>query len=101
MGFKIIWTKQAVNSLQANIDFLNDKWTEKEVYHLIEQVNKVLQTIRQHPRIFQRSVLQRHVHRAIIIPQISLVYQVKSRKKEIVLLNFWNNRRDPGRDKHK
>jgi plasmid stabilization system protein ParE len=101
MGFKIIWTIPALNSFQQNIDYLNENWTEKEVFAFTEKVNDILHLIREQPELFRKSSKYKNVHRAVVMKQITLVYQVKPRKREIELLIFWDNRKNPAKDNYK
>ena len=95
MGFKIVWTKHALDTFAKNIDYLQQKWTEKEVRDFTSKVNDLLAAIRKQPLMYRKSEKLANVHIGLIVKQVSLVYRVKSRKKEIELIAFLDNRQGP------
>lgn len=95
MGFKIVWTQKALSSFQQRIDYLEIHWTDKETKVFVKRVNTVLTTIAESPLLFKSSFKLKNVHKGLIIKQVSLIYRVKIRKKEIELLLFLDNRQNP------
>ena len=95
MGFKVVWTNKALDTFAQNIAYLQEKWTEKEVNAFSDKVNDILSVIREQPLLYRKSEKLSNVHIGLIVKQVSLVYRVKPRKKEIELIAFLDNRQDP------
>ena len=95
MGFKVVWTNKALDTFAQNIAYLQEKWTEKEVNAFSNKVNDILSAIREQPLMYRKSEKLSNVHIGVIVKQVSLVYRVKPRKKEIELIAFLDNRQDP------
>ena len=88
----IIWTEDAKQSYYETIDFILARWTEKEVIRFADEVGHVLDLITVSPFMFRHSD-KMDIRIAIIQKKTSLFYLVN--KTEIVLLLFWDNRRNP------
>lgn len=99
MGFKVVWTKQALDTFAQNIDYLQRHWTEREITTFTEKVNDILSAVREQPLMYRKSDKLKNVHVGVIVKQVSLVYRVKPRKKEIELLAFMDTRQDPAKRK--
>lgn len=95
MGFEIIWTVQAINSFEKIVEYLDGNWTSKEVDVFVSKVNNVLEILRVFPRLFRQSERHPGLHRGIIVRQISLIYKIVPEENKIVLITFWDNRRNP------
>jgi len=95
VGFKVVWTNKALDTFAQNIAYLQEKWTEKEVNAFSNKVNDILSAIREQPLMYRKSEKLSNVHIGLIVKQVSLVYRVKPRKKEIELIAFLDNRQDP------
>ncbi len=89
----IIWSEEASQDYWANIEFLLDRWSEKEAEHFIATSNEYLSIIEKHPLAFKQ-VGYKNVRGAVIFPQITLFYRVL-RNSDIELVRFWNNYQDP------
>jgi len=95
VGFKVVWTNKALDTFAQNIAYLQEKWTAKEVNAFSDKVNDILSAIREQPLMYRKSEKLSNVHIGLIVKQVSLVYRVKARKKEIELIAFLDNRQDP------
>ncbi len=100
MALKVIWSPQAIETFSEIVDYLHKYWTEKEVTNFVRQSNKIIEHICYNPGMYRESEKKKHQHRAFIFKPVSLVYRYKPRKKEIELITFWNNRRNPKKLKH-
>jgi plasmid stabilization system protein ParE len=92
---KVRWTTTAKHSYFNILDYLEESWPIREVNSFIEEVDKFLDQISRHPKMFQESSKKRHVRKGYITKDNSLYYRYSSRKKEIELLVFWDNRQNP------
>jgi plasmid stabilization system protein ParE len=43
--FQILWTDEAISNLDDIIDYLNDKWTEREIIHFKKKLSRQISLI--------------------------------------------------------
>jgi plasmid stabilization system protein ParE len=92
---KVIWSPKAIKSFNNIVDFLNDRWTKKEIDAFADQTDKVIEQIAENPYMFVATEKRKNVRKGFVNKLVSLFYRVKPRKKEIELLRFRDNRMDP------
>lgn len=97
MGLKIVWTKKAIYTFGERIAYLEEHWTEKEIFHFTARVNEYLESLQHQPLMFRKSLKIKQTHIGVIIKQVSLVYRVRPRRHEIELIAFIDNRQIPKR----
>jgi plasmid stabilization system protein ParE len=94
MPYKIVWTTEANQTYLQVLEYLQEKWTEKEVNNFITRTETVLFHISQNP--LQYSYSKRYdVHKCVVRKQVSLYYNIK--QDTVELISFWDNRQDPER----
>ena len=42
MDYKIFWSEEALSNLEEILDYLNERWTEKEINRFKNKLNKQL-----------------------------------------------------------
>ena len=92
---KVLWTHKAIKSFNKIVDFLNERWTKKEIDAFAEQTDKVIEQISENPYMFVATENRKNVRKGMVNKLVSLFYRVKPRKKEIELIKFHDNRQDP------
>ena len=100
MSYKALWTNRAIKTIDDVINYLRDEWTEKEVDNFLDKVDDVIATIEINPKLFRASAKRPNVHLAIIKRRTLLVYQIRPLKKQVVLLLFWNSKKNPKKMKY-
>jgi hypothetical protein len=95
MGIEIIWTKKAIQTFGKRIAYLEEHWTEKEIFNFTARVNEYLGSLQSQPLMFRKSPRLKHTHIGVIIKQVSLIYRVKPAKNIIELVAFIDNRQNP------
>lgn len=98
-GYKILWTDNALQELEATLNYLKEKWTAKELKNLAVALEKTLQLIAQNPYIFQASVEKKEIRRAVVLHLNTLYYRISENRIEI--LPFFSNRQSPKKRKLK
>lgn len=93
MALKVFWTKRAEKSFDNIIDYLSTNWSEKEVRNFVRKTFTIIDYISEKPRMFPYSI-QLDIFNAVITKQTSLVYRLIE-DKQIDILFFWDNRRNP------
>lgn len=98
MDCKINWTNRAWRTYKANIDYLQEAWTTKEISNFVLLVDKRLANLSKHPRIGNpRNKKYPNIRCTLIHKRILLLYKLKPLKNEIDLLVFWNTYQNPQR----
>lgn len=88
----IIWSDEAKFDYEENIEFLLHKWTEQSAINFIEEVELVLDLIKNNPRLYPLTEYK-SIRRAVIRRQITLFYEEKG--SAVYLVRFWNTFKDP------
>lgn len=96
----VIWTKRAKQDYLEVLEYLHENWGIKEVGDFVSKTNDTINTIVTNPKAFVGSTKRKNVHKGFVTKHNSLFYQVKQRKKAIVLLTFWDNRQNPQKLKY-
>ncbi len=99
MAVEVFWSDQAKKTYAANVEYLKDAWTEKELKKFILRSEYVILNIEDNPRLYSFSGKSKKIRKAVVNKQITLYYQYYPVKKMVVLLSFWNNYLDPGKKK--
>lgn len=100
MAVKIGWSTESERTYAANIQYLKEEWSDKEVRSFIQQTVYVLSRLQEHPESSPASIKNKKVRRARINRYITLYYRYYSTRQEIILLSFWHVKQDPGKLKY-
>lgn len=100
MSYKALWTNRAIKTAEDVVKYLRDEWTEKEVDDFLNKTDDIIATIEINPKLFRASAKRPNVHLAIIKRRTLLVYQVRPLKKQVILLMFWNPKKNPKKLKY-
>jgi plasmid stabilization system protein ParE len=92
MSYSILWSPQANHTYQQILEYLQERWTEREIKNFIDRTETVLSFISQNPYLYRYSK-QNDSYKCVVTEQTSLIYQINQDKIE--LLTFWDNRQDP------
>ena len=100
MGPEIVWTKRAIRTFGERIAYLEEHWTEREIFNFTFRVNEYLSSLQNQPLMFRKSVRLKNTHIGVIIKQVSLVYRLKPKNNAKELVAFIDNRRNPKRQNY-
>lgn len=95
MSFSITWMPEALVTFDSRIEYLKIHWTEKEIANFQIRVKEYLDVLKDKPYIGKKADRLNNVHIGLIIKQVSLIYKIKVRTREIELLLFIDNRQNP------
>ena len=90
-SYEIVWTDLALEELENTVKYLEEKFSEKEVERLADEIERILLIISQNPAIFSLSD-KINVRKATILKFNSMFYRVT--KNEIQILSFFSNRQN-------
>ncbi|MBS1527568.1 MAG: hypothetical protein JST19_18110 [Bacteroidetes bacterium] len=94
MIYTISWSPEARITYYRLLDYLDERWTFREIENLIDRTDEALSHISRNPLLYPYSQ-ESNAHRCVLVKQVSLFYRIKSNNVE--LLTFWDNRQDPAR----
>lgn len=97
---EILWTDSAKTSFSKIIDYLHTEWTEKEVGKFINETVYLLSNLKRYPEMCRPSAKKKNVRIGIINKHTQIVYHYQPRKKQIVVLLFWNPKQNPAKFKY-
>jgi plasmid stabilization system protein ParE len=92
-GYNVLWTDHALSELKNTIEFLENKWTEKELKNFFQELEHTIEIISKNPDLFQVSEKKKNIRRAIIAQYNTLYYQTKN--DTVHILSLFSNRQDP------
>lgn len=92
-GYKIVWTKHALNELSETLRYLEQNFSASEIHRLSAQIESVLSLIVAQPEIYPKTHNRKAVRRAVALRLNTLYYRVNGQQIEI--LSFFSNRQDP------
>ena len=94
MAFKIVWSKEAEDTFEENISYLEIKWTEKEIKKFVSETSKIVSILKKNPFLFRGSDKAK-IFEVLIGKQNLLIYQINESEKRVELLSFWDTRQNP------
>ena len=95
MTYKIIWTVTARNDYVEIVDYLVGVWGEKSTLNFKNLVNKQLKLISKIPKIYPKTQARENVRRCVVVKQVSMYYLEIEPDKEIIIVCFYDNRKNP------
>lgn len=93
-GFKILWTEHALIELADTYEYLEVRFTERELKKLSAEIEKTLELISINPKLFPLSE-SRGVRR-VIIKKFNTMYY-RENKGYVEILSFFSNRQNPNK----
>jgi plasmid stabilization system protein ParE len=96
MAKQVRWTSEAETTFEGVIEYLESKWTDREIEKFVSATNRVVDYISEQPKMF-RKTNKRNVHEALLTTHNLLIYKVYP--THIDLITFWDTRRNPRKKK--
>ena len=87
MAYKIIWSPEAEKTFDEVIEYLERKWSKKEIKNFIKKTEEIISIRQNNPYLF-KGLEKVSIYEALIGKQNLLIYQVNEPKKRVELLNF-------------
>lgn len=95
MALKILWTPRAAKGYAQIVDFLEKRWTTKQVQAFQTDVGSFMHLLAQYPYMLIGIQGRKNYRRGPINKHTMLTYRVRPRKGQIELLNFRSTRQTP------
>lgn len=93
MALTLRWTPEAEKTFFDIISYLESNWSEKEVQKFVRKAHEVINNIHRFPKMY-RLIGNENIRKAVISKQNSLFYITDEEQELIILLSFWDNRKD-------
>lgn len=90
--YKIFWTDEAINNLEDTIDYLNNRWTQREIDNFKNRLSKQIGLIQQNPSLFPISQYNSRLRKAVLSKQTTIFFEVTG--QIIYLVYLFNNKQD-------
>ena len=93
MALEIVWTEEAIEGLDEIIDYLNDRWTEKEARIFFTRLDDCLEKIKEAPQRPKDSLRKPGTKEYQHSPQTTIFYTYD--ENVINILRIWVNLKNP------
>ena len=90
--YKIFWTNEAINNLEDTLDYLNSRWTQREIDNFKSRLSKQIGLIQQNPGLFPISQYNSRLRKAVLSKQTTIFYEVTG--QIIYLVYLFDNKQD-------
>ena len=90
--FKVVWTDEAINNLESILDYLDAKWTQREIDNFKKKLVKQIELIEKNPRRFPLSKYNPRLRKAVLSKQTTIFYEIVDHV--IYLVYLFNSRQD-------
>ena len=89
---KVVWTDEAIDNLEAILDYLDHVWTQREVDNFKKKLGKKIELIEQNPKIFPVSAYNPRLRKAVLSRQTTIFYEIADDVVNLVYL--FNSKQD-------
>ena len=93
--YKIFWTDEALTNLADIIDYLEHRWTEREIKNFAKLLNQQINLIQTNPELFPTSSTSNRLRKSVLSKQITIYYRLDN--DEIRIVSLFDNRQNPKR----
>ncbi len=99
MAYKhpVIWSEEAVRNLEEILDYIVNRWTQRDVNNFKTKLSRQLNLISQNPNLFPVSGVQPRLRKAVLSRQTTIFYEFSNDSVHIVYL--FNNAKNPDKIK--
>ena len=95
--YNIFWTDEAINNLEIILNYLINRWTQREITDFKRKLTRQIHIIEQNPNLFPISQYNPKLRKAVLSKQTTIFYSVSG--QIIYLVYLFNNKQDTGRIK--
>ena len=91
--YKLIWSDEALNNLKYIIDYLENRWTKREIKKFALLLDKQLKLIEDNPFLFAESDKSNGLRKSVLYKQTTIYYRIIG--YEIRIITLFDNRQNP------
>lgn len=91
--YRLIWSDEALNNLKYIIDYLENRWTKREIKKFALLLDKQLKLIEDNPFLFAESDKSNGLRKSVLSKQTTIYYRIIG--YEIRIITLFDNRQTP------
>ena len=95
MALEIFWSKRADKKFDKILEYLSEEWGGKVSRSFVGEVYDFLDILSGFPEIGTIENKEKGIRGFTIVKQVNIFYKISGDK--IILLDFFDNRQDPGK----
>lgn len=95
MAYKIIWTKESINNFQEIVEYIQEKFSDKQVDSFKGKFSNLIDLIESNPYLFPASLNNSSLRKAVLSKQTSLYYKIENNSVYLAYIHL--NKRNPRR----
>ena len=97
MAVEIVWSKRADQGYARNVKYLEEEWSEREVQNFIRETKHFFDLLKHNPLMLEQYKSHKNLYRGLVNRLAILTYRYTPLKKEIVLVNIRDARKQPSK----
>lgn len=91
--YKLLWSDEALNNLKGIVDYLENRWTKREIKKFALLLEKQLKLIEENPFLFAESNKSNGLRKSVLSRQTTIYYRIID--YEIRIITLFDNRQNP------
>ncbi len=95
-GYRVLWTDHALEELEEAVEYLKMNFSDAEISRLARSIESTLIQINRHPSMYPESLHANGIRKAVVLRFNTLYYRINGDERQIEIVSFFSNRRDPG-----
>ncbi|MCC6542551.1 MAG: type II toxin-antitoxin system RelE/ParE family toxin [Flavobacteriales bacterium] len=80
----VLWSDEATEQVDATKTRIGERWSDKEVESFLDLLQRFEDLVKRFPNGYERSRIYPGCRRAVIHPNVSVVYRVNANDVEVV-----------------
>ncbi len=92
-GYNVDWSDEASANLDSIIEYLQNRWTEREIGRFFKKLDKRIDLISRNPHAYPVVDKRINIRRSVLSKQTTIYYEIKP--DMVVILSLFDNRQDP------
>jgi plasmid stabilization system protein ParE len=97
--YKLIWSNEALTNLKDIIDYLESRWTQREIKKFAQLLDRQLKLIQDNPLLFSGSEKSNGMRKAVLSKQTTIYYRIIT--FEVHIITLFDNRQNPNKLENK
>ncbi|MCD6565532.1 MAG: type II toxin-antitoxin system RelE/ParE family toxin [Bacteroidales bacterium] len=93
--YKLIWSDEALFNLKGIIDYLENRWTKREIKRFALLLDRQLKLINDNPFLFAESDKSNGLRKSVLSRQTTIYYRIVD--NEIHIMTLFDNRQNPNK----
>lgn len=93
--YKLIWSDEALNNLKGIIEYLENRWTTREIKKFAQLLDKQLKLIENNPLLFAESDKSNGLRKSVLSRQTTIYYVIINH--DIWIITLFDNRQNPNK----